>query len=198
MSAFLGPVHQWMYEKIQMQETFTRKLLELSKDETLSKELNEKFGVADTAPLEEIIDKENIHGWLNGHVERAEGRFAQAVEQLQKESGGTLDKLTSLAYEIGQEQAVSSKASVSETYQSMDSLLLDGMPCDGGRMIVSEERDALTFQYDVTLHTLYNQGDAGQTAFTALREAFLRGLLSSTALQLVPLGTGSYKITEEG
>ena len=65
MSAFLGPIHYWLYNKIQLQEELIRKMAEYGEKagwpvfsekhlekETVSKELR---------PLNELIDVMNIH-----------------------------------------------------------------------------------------------------------------------------------------
>ena len=65
MSAFLGPIHYWLYGKIELQEKIVEKVVALGEKKGLSElgeTLAQKYGVFSTRPLEEIIDEGNIHG----------------------------------------------------------------------------------------------------------------------------------------
>ena len=60
MSAFLGPVHYWLYRKIQYQEQLNQKILK-----RICPQLNEivaqECGTIQDGSLEEIIDHQAIH-----------------------------------------------------------------------------------------------------------------------------------------
>ena len=64
MSAFLGPIHYWLYNKIRFQEDLSDSILEAAKakgwDE--SGKLQENYTICELKPLEELIDLADIHG----------------------------------------------------------------------------------------------------------------------------------------
>ena len=68
MSAFLGPIHYWLYNKIQLQEELIRKIAEYGEKSGWAvfseKHLEEKTVNKELRPLNELIDVMNIHGWL--------------------------------------------------------------------------------------------------------------------------------------
>ena len=72
MSAFLGPIHYWLYNKIQLQEELIRKIAEYGEKSGWAvfseKHLEEKTVNKDLRPLNELIDVMNIHGWLQERV----------------------------------------------------------------------------------------------------------------------------------
>ena len=72
MSKFLGPIHYWLYEKIQLQERLVDRILTVNKEqhwhEGLEELLAESCGIVERQPLEEIIDTDNIHGWLQEQI----------------------------------------------------------------------------------------------------------------------------------
>jgi hypothetical protein len=198
MSAFLGPVHHWMYGKIQLQEALTARLITLSGDPAFAGLMEEIYGAVDSLPLEEIIDQSNIHGWLNQRVRGAEARYAAVVQSLLEHNGGDLLPLVNAARAFGGEHAVPNGVGVSEAYQAIDGVLLDGMPCDGGRQVVSEQEDELVFEYEAGLHDLALQGEVGASAFAALRGALLDGMLAGSGIKAETLGQSIYRLTKEG
>lgn len=83
MSAFLGPVHYWLYRKIQYQEQLNQKILK-----RICPQLNEivaqECGTIQDGSLEEIIDHQAIHQWLSMELMIVEKRFAFIVEHIEK------------------------------------------------------------------------------------------------------------------
>lgn len=73
MSLFLGKIHYWLFGKIQWFEGLEQEVLEFAKSKNLpveewTKEVYGKYGYpTEDRPLEEIIDTENIHGWLQNN-----------------------------------------------------------------------------------------------------------------------------------
>ena len=66
MSAFLGPIHFWLYNKIQLQQDIVEDMIKLGETvgiADLKQTLDEKYGVSERRPLEEVIDEMNIPGF---------------------------------------------------------------------------------------------------------------------------------------
>ena len=97
MSTFLGPIHHWLYRKIQLQEALTTAILQASLPvqewSSRQKLLEDAHGPAATRPLEEIIDTGNIHDWLQGRISAVESRFACLVTELLASKPTDLDTL---------------------------------------------------------------------------------------------------------
>jgi len=79
MSAFLGPIHNWLYNKIKIQNDFTKELLNNFKLD-ISLEYEDLL----EGELSEIIDETNIHGWLQTQVSLVENRLSFAVKKYLK------------------------------------------------------------------------------------------------------------------
>ena len=74
MSMFLGPIHYWLYNKINNQEKLTA---------AIASEASKKGWISDAAAytkelpaIESVIDESNIHGWLQLQITDAETRYA--------------------------------------------------------------------------------------------------------------------------
>ena len=61
MSKFLGPVHFWLYRKIQFQESLIDALISYAVQEGWNDEDLTRYSCQDRRQLDEIIDETNIH-----------------------------------------------------------------------------------------------------------------------------------------
>lgn len=75
MSAFLGPIHFWLYNKIQFQENLIDELVAYVTAKGWSDKADQ-YVSTDRRKLDEVIDEANIHGWLQSRIHDAEGRYA--------------------------------------------------------------------------------------------------------------------------
>lgn len=177
MSAFLGPIHQLMYQKILYTETVLQKLLGLLPEAEARELLQELEQVATApvkAPLEDIVDTSNIHGWLSQEVEKVERRYALVREALLRGGEERLEAACGLLRQMGEE--VSLHQPVQEGKQLellLRHFLLDGMPCDRG-VDLFWEGEALCLRVNHWLHD-------DPTSFWRLRLAWLEGLLSRSS-----------------
>ena len=69
MSAFLGKIHYWLYNKVLWHEELSEEILKYAASkgvsvEEIKAEVYSKYGEPDLSPLEDVIDQGNIHGWL--------------------------------------------------------------------------------------------------------------------------------------
>ena len=78
MSAFLGPIHFWLYNKIQFQENLIDELVAYVTAKGWSDKADQ-YVSTDRRKLDEVIDEANIHGWLQSRIHDAEGRYAALV-----------------------------------------------------------------------------------------------------------------------
>ena len=71
MSAFLGPIHFWLYNKIQFQENLIDELVAYVTAKGWSDKADQ-YVSTDRRKLDEVIDEANIHGWLQSRIHDAE------------------------------------------------------------------------------------------------------------------------------
>ena len=195
MSAFLGPIHFWMYDKIQVQEEIIRRLAAaaerngwLTADETAA------YKNEETRPLDELIDESNIHGWLSACIEHVETRYAALVTKLLAQHEERLDGLNEIVFAFGAEKSPSSDLTAQECYKRIDSCTLNGMPCDGVNIVTDDSEGSFTWEQRFDVHSPYwTEAGGNPEHYYNLRNRFVAGLLSKTSYSLVT-EAGSYKL----
>lgn len=199
MSKVLGPIHYWLYHKIRFQEERTDSIARLA----AGKNWTDKTGIeteteTEERPLEDLIDQDNIHGWLQARITEAEMRYAALVTGLLREDPARLDDLKEAAYAFGKEHADDAGESViripgmagEETdafrlYRQLDASLLNGMPCDGVNVVTGQSEDELSFEETKDLHSSFWEEAGGSgDIYRVLRAEVSRGLLYSSGYSL--------------
>ena len=142
MSKTLGPIHYMMYEKIKFQDKITDYLMDGHIQDI-------KQDPVSTKPLEEILDQENIHGYLQEKIDIVETRLAKALK-LAKDPD---EKLYKLGQECGKGKDFSS---FEQVFRDLNTYLLDGMPCDQGLSAMVDE-DSLYLITNNNLHSKYDE-----------------------------------------
>lgn len=181
MSAFLGPIHFWLYHKVQLQEQLTETLLAAfpAQQGQLKTTLDEKYGVLPTGNLADIINETNIHGWLQEQVDRAEKRLAHTVSSLAVDRKSK-QKLIDAAFQAGQEAKLST-STPEETFKALQDVLLDGMPCDHVNALRFSDTDSVQWERVNDLHSnYYTNIGADPSLFDTIRDAWVNGMLGGT------------------
>ena len=140
MSKTLGPIHYLMYEKIKFQDKITDFLLDGDFSQI-------QYEPVSTKPLEEILDQENIHGYLQEKIDIVESRLAKALSLCKNPS----EKLFKLGQKCGKGKDFSN---FEEIFTDINTYLLDGMPCDQGLSAVLDG-DSLYLITNTNLHKKY-------------------------------------------
>lgn len=185
MSAFLGPIHYWLYGKIQLQESLTEAMLSSvpSEEKRISVEnkLNTAYGAVERRPLEEVIDTGNIHGWLQGQIGIAEKRFAMAVTEILKDDSTQIENLRQVAYKLGQQNPLPESDDAQVIYRALNDVLLEGMPCDHVNEVLEQSEQRVLWQQTVDLHLpFWDAVDGNMENYYLLRNAFISGSLSGS------------------
>ncbi|WP_066086867.1 hypothetical protein [Anaerotignum neopropionicum] len=185
MSAFLGPIHYWLYRKIQLQESLTEAILYsvLSEEKctALQNSLEAKWGIVERGPLEQVIDNGNIHGWLQSQIGIAEKRFAAAVTEILHNHPTQIEKLKQAAYQLGQQNLLPDSNDAMGIYQALNNVLLEGMPCDHVNEILEQSDQHVLWQQTVDLHLSFWEEVGGRIEnYYLLRGAFILGSLSGS------------------
>lgn len=202
MSAFLGPIHYWLYGKIQLQEELIQSLLstavEQSWDSAPGEKLDAACGSADLRPLEECIDQGNIHGWLQKKIHGSETRLAVLVTELLKADPARLSALEQTAYRFGQSHPVEQGAGADTAFQALTNSLLDGMPCDHVNQLLQQEEDRTVWKQTQCLHReFWEQAGGSPGVYYALRAQMINGMLSESGLTFVTGENGQFEIRKE-
>lgn len=186
MSAVLGPIHYWLFNKIKIQDTLVEAVVRYGTEKYGSDIMNgiEKFGEVETESLENIIDGTNIHGWLQERVSIVENRLAFAVTAvLGKES---IDNLEQIFFCLGSKVVeVPEQTDARAVYRLLNDSLLDGMPCDHANSIVEEDDNTITYKRNVCVHEEYWNGvGTDVSVYYTLRKALIKGMLENTNVSL--------------
>lgn len=142
MSKTLGPIHYLMYEKIKFQDKISDFILDGDCSKIELKPVS-------TKPLEEILDQENIHGYLQEKIDIVESRLAKALSLCKNPS----EKLFKLGQECGKSKDFSS---FEQIFTDLNYYLLDGMPCDQGLSAVLNQ-GSLYLITNTNLHKKYEE-----------------------------------------
>lgn len=186
MSAFLGPIHFWLYNKIQIQQDILEEILTLTENLSpgLKEELDTRYGVSETRPLEEVIDQGNIHGWLQCSVSQVEYKLANCITTILQNNPEILSKIIFIFEKKGEEKSSFINANnAAEAYKSISDCLLDGMPCDHANSVLEENENNVIWKRNVCVHMKYWEEVGGDiNIYYVLREAFIKGYLKGSQL----------------
>lgn len=200
MSAFLGPIHYWLYNKIQQQQAIVDQLYVLGENNALSLETqcNDLFGTFENKPLEEMIDHGNIHGWLQERVSQVEYKYAYCITKL-------LDKNPELKASIADivaGQATTLAASLKESspdaagiFKVIEDNLLDGMPCDHANRLLSKGTNEVTWVRTLCVHSSYWSEVGGDIEiYYELRDAWIESLVKELGFHFEKTEDATYSI----
>ena len=135
MSLFLGKIHYWLFNKILWFENLEEDIIKFAQDngldvESARGEIEAKYGKKlENKNLEEIIDTENIHGWLQNRIHSAEGRMAAWTNFLIE--NGKIDDLEKIYVKQAKEAAdeVKAERSVETATEIYDCMIIYLMVC---------------------------------------------------------------------
>lgn len=202
MSAFLGPIHFWLYNKIKLQNNMVEAVIHYAENKgvcfNLRSKLDNQYGTIDARPLEDQIDTSNIHGWLQECVATVEYRLAYAVTTLLKEESVSMVELKEVFRNLGAgESSLNQNITVAEAYKSLNDTLLDGMPCDHANSLVSQEDHEIVWKRNVCVHENYWTEVGGDiNNYYVLREEYIKGLLSEANIRFEKLDETTSKIVK--
>ncbi len=202
MSAFLGPIHTWLFGKITLQNEIIEEIIELATKQQTDRDwagsLNQQFGVFPVGDLESIIDTTNIHGWLQKHVIQVEHKLATLITQIQKEQLLSLEAIQSVFYEQGKKQSKQNNpSSLADLWKLIQDTMLDGMPCDHALEVMEQTENRILWKRRVCVHGDYwKQAGGDINLYYTLRDSFLQGLIASLPYELKREEDATYEIRQ--
>ncbi len=202
MSAFLGPIHYWLYNKIQWHEALLDSIYELIEAQGQEVQLirhytSHTFGAPERAELSEVIDGGNIHGWLQTKIQSLEYRIAYVITHALSHEILTLEALKTLYHDNGQlayESYPGSMETPQEMFKAIYDYLLEGMPCDRVNQPVSADDNSMVWIKKLCIHTDYWTAVKGDVkTHDILRAEWLQGFVSGD-FELQVSGENEFKL----
>lgn len=153
MSAFLGPIHMWLYNQIQIVEkreaeivkSFSEKYSAAEIDDLIFPHRKQYGELKEDKPLVELIAGSDIHPWLEKAVADAQSREAAIVAALVGKYGDR-DLLFDIYAAQAEELAESAKVrdnvdefSLNDSFEIINEHFVERMPCDRLSGAVKEE-----------------------------------------------------------
>lgn len=202
MSAFLGPIHYWLFRKIKFQDELVKcvetYVKTLEQGEEWISQMNQKYGVVETGELAEIIDGGNIHGWLQERIGIVENRLAFLITRVTENHPERMLDINDVVYEFGKLHSAEQGLSVREAFEYLDNLLLNGMPCDRVNHITDEEESRIAWEQMVDIHASYWQAIDGKVEhYYTIRENLVVGILESSGIAYQQTGEQSFQLSKE-
>lgn len=168
MSAFLGPIHHWLFNKITLFENLEKNINNevISKYEdkaqNITNEINSKYEeFIPDEPLENLIDTQNIHGWLQNRISIAETRHAETIKTFMDNFGNEVIDIIEKSYiQQGSQIGIKSSKEVNVSdapslYEALNNYLLEGMPCDNVNSVMTSQEQLLKWNTFSCLHKPY-------------------------------------------
>lgn len=202
MSAFLGPIHYWLYHKISLQQENIEELLQLATSKgmtSLDEQLEEKYGTLSQKPLEEIIDENNIHGWLQDKVSLVEYKIAEIVKALLQQSPENINNMKEIfykqGYHIGRQLTQTASLTAPQLFKGISDSLLDGMPCDHAIEIAKQSPDSIVWRRVTCVHQRYfEEIGVDISNYYQLRDAWLQGFAEGTQTDIRRIDEVTYQL----
>lgn len=160
MSAFLGPIHYWLYNKIEVEENILQGIINFANTKEIDtkdlvSESVKKFGGKIVGNLEDNINQDNIHGWLQGRITSVELRLGYTITNLLKDDKLTFEEINSVFEENA--NICAKKVNLSDDtpvaiYQEIYNNLLAGMPCDRVNEVVENTSKSVKWETTIDIH----------------------------------------------
>lgn len=168
MSAFLAPIHTWLFNKILLAEDLERDLQTLyidkygdSAKELIQKSLSYGEPIDNAKKIEDIIDVSNIHGWLQEKISKVETRTAYLITEMVNNYAKEAEVIAEACFEE-QGKTVGEKARINEMsgnaeeiFNALNNYLLEGMPCDRVNRLIKSENNLIEWETTTCIHKKY-------------------------------------------
>ncbi|GAA0695356.1 MULTISPECIES: hypothetical protein [Clostridium] len=186
MSAFLGKIHYWLFNKIQLHEKLIEEIVGLSESigynsDVIVNESYSKYGMPVEGKLEDEINHSNIHGWLQEKIKSVESRLAYIITELLKNDILKQEEIEDVfyknAFNTGKELNIS-EYSPQNVFNLIFDFMLEGMPCDRVNEIVENSDTMIQWKTTREIHKQYWDvvgGDVNE--FYSLRDSWIEGFL---------------------
>ncbi len=190
MSKFLAPIHSWLFNKVKLSESIEKEIIAAFNlatdpaDQPFLTNLYKSIGtpLGDEA-IEDLIDVNNIHGWLQGRIHQTEQRSAALITYVIQHKPNGLSQLEEVYKAIGKSlipiYALNGAITPEMAFKKIHDILLEGMPCDRVHQIVSQDATHIRWDAYQCLHQNYFEKVDGEiSTYYALKSVLISALLS--------------------
>lgn len=178
MNVALTPIHFIMYEKILFLNGFVEKYKVIAKQNDVELSRLNEFLKIEKAPLDDIIDLENVHLWIEERVNAVEGQLAYVVSEILKKDSKLMIEILKYAYRTGREENFTGNAD--DAFKLIFSKFFDGMPCDGAMTLVESKKDFAKFIIIKNTHEHFWKYGVDAEIYWEIRNKYIKGFLSSS------------------
>lgn len=197
MSQFLAPIHTWLFNKIKLAQDLESNIVKVHIDtfgeEVLSvqEEAINLYGeYIQNKPLEELIDVNNIHGWLQSRIIEVESRSAYIISKYYNIYKDKSKELTMSEYK---KQAIKCAKdennkvnSPDNVYISLNNYILSGMPCDRATSITEKNDDYVVFEQVGCIHKKnYEKGNGNLSYLYELKDLWIKSFVENLSVKYV-------------
>ena len=165
MSAFLGPIHMWLYNQIQIVEKREAEIVEqfsqkyvAEKIDNLISPYRQQYGkLKEDKPLAKLVAGSDIHSWLESAVSDAQCREAAVVATLMEEYDDQdllLDIYAAQAEELAEKAKIRDNVdefNLDDAFEIINEHFVERMPCDRLSGAVKEEKKII-WKHQSRLH----------------------------------------------
>ncbi len=194
MSAFIGPIHYWLYGKIRLVVEREDFLFDRAAAmcgptaEELREQVRQTYGQPlPDADLGELIDHANIHGWLQRQIKIAETREAAFIGELLAACGDAADNLIAQAFAdhgrlAGERARALGKYDLTAApgiHTALNDHYLNGMPCDQADIVVAAAADRVAWKTGACLQEPnWRRAGVDTGTMTRFTRAWLAGFVA--------------------
>lgn len=186
MSTKLGPIHHWLYNKIDLQNKLCNKLIDKYELQIPKIEL---------PPISNIIDNTDIHGWLQNKIDIVERHMCHIITYCLEE----VTSLENLKYDFKEygKTYVTCKMTPLEFYKAITDNILDGMPCDHVNSIVESTENYLIYKKNICVHKKYwDEEEADINIYYNLLSSLIYGMAENAKIIFRQEQDYTFKIME--
>lgn len=199
MSAFLGPIHTWLYNKIKFQDELIKRIknvvLQKGYEDELLTQLDNRCRTLEEGELADIIDENNIHGWLQERITIVENRLSFLITVVTNGHPERIIDINDAVYEFGKEHSMKKGVSVKEAYGYLEDLLLNGMPCDRVNEVINEDENSIIWNQTVDIHKPYWDMIHGNVDYYyAIRKSLIVGIVENSGIRYNQVGNQMFEL----
>ncbi len=197
MSKFLAPIHTWLFNKIMLAQDLEQDIIKLHidkyKDE--AKEIQEEsirlYGNhIPKKPLEDLIDTNNIHGWLQEKIKEVESRSSYIITRYYDIFKDESKEITQSAY-VNQAKKCTNYEnnkidSPEDVYISLNNYILSGMPCDRANSVTERNENYILYEQEGCIHKAnYELGKANLDYMSQLKDLWVKTFIENLEIKYI-------------
>ena len=178
MSAFLAPIHTWLFNKIKLAQDLEKDIVKLHIDKykesaiKIQKEATDIYGqYIEEKPLEDLIKE----------VESRSAYIITKYYDMYNEESKNLTESAYISQAIKCAQNENNKAnSPEDAYISLNNYILSGMPCDRVNSVTEKNEDYIIYEQNGCIHRKnYENGQGNLIYLYELRDLWVKTFMES-------------------